>query len=70
MENNHSAILYGVPRVAYGQDGCTPFPMCILSCARYLGIPVDYARAMAESGAAGLGYLLLERRQCGCNPFL
>lgn len=52
MENNHSAILYGVPRVAYGQDGCTPFPMCILSCARYLGIPVDYARAMAESGAA------------------
>ena len=52
MEINDTAILYGVPRVAYGVDGCTPFPMCILSCAKYLGIPADYTRAMAESGAA------------------
>lgn len=52
MENNNSAILYGVPRVAYTEDGCTPFPMCLHSCAKYLGIPVDYTRAMAESGAA------------------
>ncbi len=52
MEKQDNAILYGVPKVAYGQDGCTPFPMCIHSCAKYLGLCVDYARAMTESGAA------------------
>ncbi len=52
MEKRDSAILYGVPKVAYGQDGCTPFPMCVHSCAKYLGLCVDYTRAMAESGAA------------------
>lgn len=52
MEKQESAILYGVPKVAYGQDGCTPFPMCVHSCGKYLGIPLDYTRAMAESGAA------------------
>ena len=52
MEKQNNAILYGVPKVAYGQDGCTPFPMCIRSCAKYLGLHVDYTRAMAESGAA------------------
>ena len=50
MEKQESAILYGVPKVAYGQDGCTPFPMCVHSCGKYLGIPLDYTRAMAESG--------------------
>ena len=52
MEKQNNAILYGVPKVAYGQDGCTPFPMCIHSCAKYLGLRVDYTRAIAESGAA------------------
>ncbi len=52
MEKRDNAILYGVPKVAYGQDGCTPLPMCIHSCAKYLGLCVDYARAMTESGAA------------------
>lgn len=52
MTKQDTAILYGVPKVAYGQDGCTPFPMCVHSCARYLGLHVDYTRAMAESGAA------------------
>lgn len=52
MDKQDSAILYGVPKVAYGQDGCTPFPMCVHSCAKYLGLCVDYTRAMAESGAA------------------
>lgn len=51
---NHerTTILYGVPKVAYGPEGCTPFPMCLHSCARYLGIPMAYTQAMAESGAA------------------
>ena len=52
MEKQDNTILYGVPKVAYGQDGCTPFPMCVHSCGKYLGIPLDYTRAMAESGAA------------------
>lgn len=50
MEN--MAILYGVPKVAYGIDGCTPLPMCIRSCAEYLGIPMSYTKAIVESGAA------------------
>lgn len=49
---NDMAILYGIPKVAYGVDGCTPFPMCICACAKYLGRPVSYSRAMVESGAA------------------
>ena len=52
MENQNNTILYGVPKVSYGPEGCTPFPMCIHSCAKYLGLCVDYPRAMAESGAA------------------
>lgn len=52
MEKQDDAILYGVPKIAYDQNGCTPFPMCIHSCAKYLGLCVDYTRAMAESGAA------------------
>ena len=47
-----STILYGVPKVAYGQGGCTPFPLCLKACAEYLGKNMSYARAMAESGAA------------------
>lgn len=51
-QKQDNAVLYGVPKVVYGQDGCTPFPICIHSCAKYLGLCVDYTRAMAESGAA------------------
>lgn len=47
-----STILYGVPKVAYGLGGCTPFPLCIKACSEYLGKSVSYAKAMAESGAA------------------
>lgn len=46
------AILYGIPKVAYGTEGCAPFPMCVKSCAEYLGIAVTYSQIMAESGAA------------------
>lgn len=48
----HEAILYGVPRVAYNTVSCTPFPMCIVSCAAYLGIPMSYQKAVCECGAA------------------
>ncbi|MBQ8639456.1 MAG: RNA polymerase subunit sigma-24 [Lachnospiraceae bacterium] len=46
------AILYGVPKVAYGVDGCTPFPICVRSCAEYLGVRTSYTKIMAECGAA------------------
>ena len=49
---NDTSILFGISKVAYGTDGCTPFPMCIRSCAEYLGRPLSYTQAMAESGAA------------------
>ena len=52
MENKNTAVLYGVPKVAYGEKGCTPLPMCIQACAEYLGVPTDCTQAMAESGAA------------------
>ena len=45
-------ILYGVSKVAYGLGGCTPFPLCLKACSEYLGRPISYAKAMAESGAA------------------
>lgn len=51
-EKRDNAILYSVPKVAFGQGGCTPFPMCVHSCAKYLGLRADYTRVMAESGAA------------------
>lgn len=46
------AILYGVPKVAFGLGGCTPLALCVNACAEYLGVRTDYARIMAESGAA------------------
>lgn len=52
MENLNTTILYNVPKVAYGPEGCTPFPMCLHSCAKYLGVPADYTHVMVESGAA------------------
>ncbi len=48
----NSKILYGVPKVAYGTYGCTPFPLSVKACSEYLGRPISYAKAMAESGAA------------------
>ena len=46
------AILLGVPKVEYGAGGITPFPMCLKSCANYLGMDVGYDYLMAACGAA------------------
>lgn len=51
-ESEGSTILYGVPKVAYGPSGCTPYPMCVKACANYLGQDISYDYAMAGSGAA------------------
>jgi len=49
---NEQAILLGVPKVEYGGEGITPFPMCLKACANYLGMDVSYNYVMAACGAA------------------
>lgn len=46
------SILAGVPKVQYGPEGVTPFPLCLKSCAGYIGIDTSYDYTMAASGAA------------------
>ena len=47
-----SVVLYGIPKVEYGINGCTPYPMCVRSCANYLGQDIDNNFAMVSTGAA------------------
>jgi AraC-like DNA-binding protein len=47
-----SCILYGVPKVEYKYDECTPFPSCLKACLNYMGQQADYSSLMAASGAA------------------
>ena len=49
---NGSCILYGVPKVAYRYEECTPFPSCLKACLNYMGQELSYAWLMAASGAA------------------
>ncbi len=51
-DNNNSIILYGVSKVEYGVNGCTPYPMCLISCANYLGQDLSIDFSMVSSGAA------------------
>jgi hypothetical protein len=50
--SDNSVVLYGIDKVGYGAEGCTPYPMCVKSCANYLGQDVDIHFPMAASGAA------------------
>ncbi len=47
-----SCILYGVPKVEYSYEECTPFPSCLKACLNYMGQQADYSSLMAASGAA------------------
>ncbi len=47
-----SCILYGVQRVQYREEECTPFPACLRSCLNYLGQDIDYCLLMAATGAS------------------
>ncbi len=51
-DNNGSVILYGVSKVEYGVNGCTPYPMCLRSCANYLGQDLSMDFTMVSSGTA------------------
>jgi len=52
FKQNDSTILYGVPRVCFGETGATPFPLCLKACSDYLGEDIDYSFSMVSSGAA------------------
>ncbi len=52
QEIQNSVVLYGVSKVEYGPNGCTPYPMCLKSCANYLGQDVSLDFSMVATGAA------------------
>lgn len=52
LNTQDCVVLYGVPKAGYGVYGVTPFPICLKSCANYLGRDVDYDYVMVASGAA------------------
>lgn len=52
IKQENSVVLYGISKVEYGPNGCTPYPMCLKSCANYLGQDVSLDFAMAATGAA------------------
>lgn len=47
-----SCVLYGVRKVQYCREECTPFPAALRSCLNYLGQDLRYAYLMAATGAA------------------
>lgn len=47
-----SCILYGVPKVEYSFEECTPFPSSLRACLNYMGQDISYAYLIAASGAA------------------
>lgn len=51
-DSKNSVILYGISKVEYGADGCTPYPMCVKSCANYLGQDIGIDYTMVATGAA------------------
>ncbi len=52
QRNEESTILYGVPKVGYGPEECTPFPSVLKACLNYMGQEIHYADLMVSSGAA------------------
>lgn len=51
-KTENSCILYGVPKVAYTFEECTPFAVALKACLNYMGQNMDYAYIMATTGAA------------------
>lgn len=51
-KTDNSCILYGVPKVEYSFEECTPFPASLKACLNYMGQIIDYSYVMAASGAS------------------
>ncbi len=47
-----ACVLYGVKKVQFCPEECTPFPAALRSCLNYLGQDVRYPHLMAATGAA------------------
>ncbi|MBH1942133.1 helix-turn-helix transcriptional regulator [Mobilitalea sibirica] len=52
QKTEQSCILYGVPKVAYTFEECTPFCVALKACLNYMGQQIDYSYIMAATGAA------------------
>lgn len=51
-KSHDSCILYGVPKVEYCYEECTPFPSSLRACLNYIGQDISYSYLMAASGAS------------------
>ncbi|MFZ5353951.1 MAG: helix-turn-helix domain-containing protein [Bacillota bacterium] len=51
-KSEDSCVLYGVPKVNYSYEECTPFPSSLRACLNYMGQNMNYSYLMAASGAA------------------
>ena len=52
QKSEDSCVLYGVPKVKYCYEECTPFPSALKACLHYMGQDIRYAYLMAASGAS------------------
>lgn len=52
IEGEGGCVLYGVPRVHYRREECTPFPSALRACLNYMGQDIRYGRLMAACGAS------------------
>lgn len=51
-KGSESCILFGVPKVAYSYEECTPLAVSIKAALNYMGDQVDYTYLMAAMGAS------------------
>lgn len=51
-KNNDNCILFGVPKVCYSYEECTPLAISIKAGLNYMGDQIDYTYLMAAMGAA------------------
>lgn len=51
-KDSKSCILFGVPKVAYSYEECTPLAVSIKAALNYLGDQIDYTYLMAAMGAS------------------
>ena len=52
IKSEDSCVLYGVRKVEYSYEECTPFPSSLRSCLNYVGQEISYSYLMAATGAA------------------
>lgn len=52
QKTEQSCVLYGVPKVEYSYEECTPFCAALKACLNYMGQQIDYGYIMAATGAA------------------